>query len=119
THRLSEAEELADRVAIFRTRMIAVDTVANLRGRLYGHRIAVTLRENHDALAAHCATLPFVRKVEREDARLLITLDNPQAETPELVRALVQAGAAICEVCELQQSLEAVYLELIGKSAQS
>ncbi len=38
---------------------------------------------------------------------------------PELVRALVQAGAAIREVCELKQSLESVYLDLVSKEGTS
>lgn len=117
THRLTEAEELADRVAIFQTRLLAVDTVANLRGRLYGRRISITLGDRHDELAALCAALPFVKKAEREESRLLFSLADPDRETPELVRALVTAGAAVHEVCEVKQSLESVYLHLIGQGA--
>lgn len=119
THRLREAEELADRVAIFRSRLIALDTVANLRGRLYGRRVAVTLRADHESLATLCAALSFVAHVEREDRRLLITLKDPDEQTPQLVRELVNAGAAIVEVCELQQSLEEVYLKLLAEGSAS
>jgi ABC-2 type transport system ATP-binding protein len=115
THRLSEAEELADRVAIFQTRLLAVDTVAGLRGRLYGRRIAVRLAERQDELAEVCKALPFVDKVERLSSELLVSLSDPDRQTPELVRALVLGGASIFEVGEVKQSLESVYLHLIGK----
>lgn len=119
THRLTEAEELADRVAIFRSRLIAEGTVAELRGRLYGRRVAVALVDRHAELAERVAALPFVTKVEREAARLVISLADLDAQVPELVRALVTAGAAVREVCEVQQSLESVYLQLIARDAAS
>lgn len=119
THRLTEAEELADRVAIFQTRLLAVDTVANLRGRLYGRRIAITLSDRHEELRERGAALSFVKGVERKESQLLFSLSDPDRETPELVRALVLAGAAISEVSEVKQSLESVYLHLIGKETAS
>jgi ABC-2 type transport system ATP-binding protein len=117
THRLTEAETLADRVAILQTRLLAEGSVSELRGRLYGRRVAVTVGDRHDELAGLSAALPFVKHVERAESRLLISLADPERQTPELVRALVHAGAAIVEVCELKQSLESVYLDLVGKEA--
>lgn len=119
THRLSEAEELADRVGIIKTRLLAVDSVKNLRGRLYGRRLAVTVGKCEDELVARVMALPFVKEVERSDSQLLVSLHDLDRDTPELVRALVAAGAAIYEVAEVKQSLEAVYLHLLGKEAGS
>ncbi len=115
THRLTEAEELADRVAIIKTRLLAIDTVAGLRSRIYGRRIAITVRNRHDELVRICAALPFVQKVERAEFQLRVSLSDLERETPELVSALVNAGAAILEVSELKQSLESVYLHLINQ----
>lgn len=119
THRLTEAEELADRVAVLQGRLIAQGTVAGLRDRLYGRRIAVRLGERHDEFTSLCASLPFVKSAERVDDKILITLNDPDHETPELVRALVSAGAAIFELAEVKQSLESVYLQLISREARA
>jgi len=44
---------------------------------------------------------------------LVITLDNPAAQNPAIVNALVGQGAQIQFVNELKHSLEDVYLSLI------
>jgi ABC-2 type transport system ATP-binding protein len=43
THNLDETDRLCDRIAIFKTRLIAVDTPENLRKHLYGRRVAFHL----------------------------------------------------------------------------
>jgi ABC-2 type transport system ATP-binding protein len=45
--------------------------------------------------------------------KLLVTLDNPETQNPEIIRALVQSGAEIQFVGELRHSLEEVYLQLV------
>jgi len=47
------------------------------------------------------------------DGRLLATVDDPEANNPHAVRALVDAGAQIQFVGELRQTLEDVYLALV------
>jgi ABC-2 type transport system ATP-binding protein len=51
------------------------------------------------------------------DNKLVVTLDNPEADNPALVRRLVEAGAAIQFVGELRHSLEDVYLRLIEENS--
>src|SRR5687767_373356 len=41
THNLDEVERVADRVAVLRTRLIALDTPKALRARLFGARVAI------------------------------------------------------------------------------
>ena len=48
--------------------------------------------------------------------KLVVTLDEPEKRNPELVRALVAAGAEIQFVGELRRSLEEVYMRLINSS---
>ena len=43
----------------------------------------------------------------------MVTLDDPEAHNPEIVRLLVEAGADIQFVGELRHSLEDVYLRLV------
>jgi hypothetical protein len=60
--------------------------------------------------------LPFVEAVARDGEALTVTLGDG-ADTPALVRSLVEAGARIHEVVPVRATLEDVYLELILDSA--
>ncbi|MCC6188908.1 MAG: ABC transporter ATP-binding protein [Anaerolineales bacterium] len=113
THNLDEADRLCDRIGIFKTRLIMVDSPANIRQQLYGRRVVVHLAQAAEGLAAEARALPFVKEVQAVDNKLVVTLDDPEANDPALVRRLVEAGAAIQFVGELRHSLEDVYLRLI------
>jgi ABC-2 type transport system ATP-binding protein len=113
THNLDEADRLCDRIGIFKTRLITLDTPANLRRRLYGRRVVVHLAQPADGLATLVRGLPFAKDVEAVDNKLVVGLDDPEADNPALVRRLVEAGASIQFVGELRHSLEDVYLRLL------
>ena len=113
THNLDEADRLCDRIGIFKTRLITVDTPANLRRQLYGRRVVVHLRQASPALAAVTQALPFVKNVEAVDNKLVVGLDDPEADNPALIRSLIEAGAEVQFVGELRHSLEDVYLRLL------
>jgi ABC-2 type transport system ATP-binding protein len=114
THNLHEADELCDLIGIFRTRLLRLDTPANLRAGLFGRGTLVRLAGDAAAAAAVARALPFVRDVTVRDSALSIALDDPDAQNPMLVQALVAAGAQIQYVEPLMHSLEDVYLELVG-----
>lgn len=121
THNLDEAERLCDRIAVFRQRLIAVDTPEALRRQLFGRQTVVHLTHLDDRFTDALRSLLFVKHVEtvREDGesgRLVISLDDPPTRNPTIVRALVDQGAQIQFVNELQHSLEDVYLSLIHNS---
>ena len=113
THNLDEADRLCDRIAIFKTRLITVDSPANIRRQLFGRRVVVHLVGSADGLAGAAQALPFVTEAQAVENKLVITLDDPEQHNPELIRALVGAGADIQFVGELRHSLEDVYLRLI------
>ncbi|MDE3090206.1 MAG: ATP-binding cassette domain-containing protein [Chloroflexota bacterium] len=114
THNLDEADRLADRIGVMKQRLIQVDTPENLRRKLYGRHVAVRMRTVTDTHIAALKPLAFVKSVEREDNRLSLAVDDPDAMTPAVVRALVQAGGEIQSVGEEKHSLEDVYLNLVG-----
>ncbi|MCC7162678.1 MAG: ABC transporter ATP-binding protein [Anaerolineae bacterium] len=115
THNLDEADRLADRVGVFKRRLIQVDTPENLRRTLYGQRVLFRARELTDAQIGALQALPFAHDVTRNGNSISIALDDPEGMTPQVVNALVAAGAAILEVRQERASLEAVYLDLVGK----
>jgi len=113
THNLDEADRLCDRIGIFKTRLITVDSPANIRRQLFGRRVVVHLAGPADGLSGTARSLPFVTDAQAVDNKLVITLDDPEQHNPALIRALVGAGAGIQFVGELRHSLEDVYLRLI------
>jgi ABC-2 type transport system ATP-binding protein len=113
THNLDEADRLCDRLAIFKTRLIALDTPGNLRKRLYGRRVAFHLSRVDEKYKTAVNELPFVKDLQQVDNSLLVGLDNPEKENPIILRKLVEAGADIQFVGELRHSLEDIYLRMI------
>jgi ABC-2 type transport system ATP-binding protein len=117
THNLDEADRLCDRVAVFKTHLIQVDTPANLRLALSptGRTVVFHLVNPAEALAEAARGLPFVHEARLLDGKLMVTLENPERDNPALVRRLVEAGAEVQFVGELRHSLEEVYLELVHR----
>jgi ABC-2 type transport system ATP-binding protein len=118
THNLDEADRLCDRIGVIKQRLIRVDTPGRLRTSLYGHSTQVRLRtiapEHVDAVTA----LSFVQEVRQVDGWLSIKLDDPEANNPELVRALVAVGADVQYVKEVEHTLESVYFDLMGQTRE-
>ncbi len=113
THNLDEADRLCDRIGVFKTHLLVVDTPTNLRAQLFGRRVVFHLSETSETLAASIRSLPFVRESKVIDNKLLVNLDDPETHNPEIIRTLVGAGADIQFVGELRHSLEDVYLQLV------
>ena len=116
THNLDEVERVADRVAVLRSRLIALDTPDALRSRLFGKRLSITLTE----AAAQYESI--VRSngssdVTVEDRLMSIALGDTLV-VPALVKALVDAGAKIESVIPEERPLEEVYLRLLKDSRE-
>jgi ABC-2 type transport system ATP-binding protein len=112
THNLDEVERVADRVAVLRTRMIAVDTPAALRARLFGTRLRIALRQAPEVFVS-AVSGEGVDEVECTDHFMTVSVDNPALRTPDVVRRLVEAGADILSVVADEPPLEDVYLRLL------
>jgi ABC-2 type transport system ATP-binding protein len=113
THNLDEADRLCDRVGVFKSHLLVVDTPANLRSQLFGRRVVFHLQESNETIASAIRVLPFVREAKVVENKLLVNLDDPETHNPEIIRVLVGAGADIQFVGELRHSLEDVYLQLV------
>lgn len=113
THNLNEADRLCDRIAVFKTHLLVVDTPLNLRRQLYGRKVVFHLREAPESLAEEVRAFPFVHHAELIDGKLVVALDEPEVHNPEIIRRLVAQGIDIQFVGELRRSLEDVYLQLV------
>lgn len=92
THNLSEAEALADRIAILKTELLALDSTAALRNE--GKDIHVAIEFDDGSSETH-----IVKQL---------------SHVPDLVRDLVSKGKRIVRVVPDRRSLEEVYLSLVG-----
>lgn len=118
THNLDEVERVATRVAVLRTTLLAVDTPAALRARLFRPSVRITLAsaaERFVPLLLEAGTSEVTA-----DGFTLTVVAAPPADlnTPAMVTRLVGAGAAIESVTPDQPSLEDVYLRLIREPAR-
>jgi ABC-2 type transport system ATP-binding protein len=113
THNLTEAEQLCSRIAVFRTRLIALDTPSNLRRQQFRRRVMIRLETVTQTVIDTVSKLSSVKSLDRNDNRLSIELADIEKGLPELVQIVVQAGGRILEVTEEHHSLEEIYLSLI------
>ncbi|MGE5124541.1 MAG: ATP-binding cassette domain-containing protein [Acidobacteriaceae bacterium] len=113
THNLDEADRLCDRIGVFKTHLLVLDTPANLRSQLFGRKVVFHLSNSNEGMAESVRGLPFVREAKIIDNKLLVNLDDPETHNPEIIRVLVGVGAEIQFVGELRHSLEDVYLQLV------
>lgn len=113
THNLDEADRLCQRIGIFNTRLVAIDSPKNLRANLFGRKTVFHLQQISPQWIDMIKALPFVQEVKAVDSRLVVTLENPEEHNPDIVRLLVGVGAGIQFVGELRYSLEDIYLQMI------
>jgi ABC-2 type transport system ATP-binding protein len=113
THNLDEADRLCDRIGVFKTHLLVMDTPDRLRSQLFGHKVVIHLGNPQETMATLVGNLEFVHEARLVDNKLLVTLDDPEHQNPEIIRALVNAGADIQFVGELRHSLEDVYLQFV------
>ncbi len=113
THNLAEAESLCHRIAVIRTRLLALDTPNDLRQRLFRRRVVVQLETIPSSIPEVVRRLSFVEGVSQEGEKLLVDLVDPDKNRPELVKCIVEVGGRVMEVSEEQHSLEEVYLSLV------
>jgi len=116
THNLDEVQRMADRVAVLRTGLVALDTPAALRTKLFGSRVRVRLGD----MAAGFADVlrPAFKDVSADDRTLSIAVDDVERAAPGIVRALVQAGADVVSVMADEAPLEEVYLRLLERETR-
>jgi len=113
THNLSEAERLCDRIAILKSKLVAVDTPRNLERSLYSRKTIVHLQSVPDAVLAAVQRLSEVKAARVSDNKLILDIDDPERDNPAVVKAVVAAGGNVQYVTELRSTLEDVYLKLI------
>ncbi|MCD4801360.1 MAG: ABC transporter ATP-binding protein [Anaerolineales bacterium] len=117
THNLEEADRLCDRVAFVNGHLVALDSPKVLRRKIFGRKVVFHLVEAKTEFTQVVEPFDFVSEVQVVENKILASVEDPEKNNPEVIRALVEEGAEIQFVGELRRRLEDVYLELM-KSAE-
>ena len=120
THIMEEAEFLCDRIAIIhRGRIIACDSVANLRAKSGGGTLIEIFVEDIDA-----ATVDFVRNMpgvkqvappNQADEPLRVSVDAPSTMLPSILETLGRRGCSVTGVNVKEASLEEAFLRMVAE----
>jgi ABC-2 type transport system ATP-binding protein len=113
THNLDEADRLCDRIGVFKTQLLVVDSPAQLKAQVFGRKVVFHLLNADEALADKLGSQPYVTEARLIDNKIVVTVDDPETHNPDLIRLLVAEGAQVQFVGELRRSLEDVYLQLV------
>ncbi len=121
THNLEEAERLCSRVMIIRRgAALATGSIGDLQKKLRGApELKVTLEEVNDKMLDKASKMKGVKAVNVEGpTSLIFDLDDPEAETPDIVKGLIGSGGRVKSVNILKPTLEDAYLELTKEESE-
>jgi ABC-2 type transport system ATP-binding protein len=113
THNLTEAQSLADRIAVIRRgRIIANGTFRELSQRFVGAPL-MELHLTKQLNGAAAELKPIVDIVEQGDQWLRYRTADPHVDNPHVIRRLTGLGIDIVTLSEVTQTLEDVYLQIV------
>jgi ABC-2 type transport system ATP-binding protein len=116
THNLDEAERVCDRIAVLKTKLIAVGSPEDLERSVSNRKTVVHLESNGDSVLAAVKKLSTVKSVSKSENKIILDMDNPEKDNPQLIRTIVAAGGNIQYVTESRSTLEDVYLKLVREA---
>ncbi len=119
THNLSEAEALADRIAIIRRgRIVALGTPDALKMRLLGPPL-MELRLS-SPLNGAAKLVSDLAQIEAQGADWLrFSTPNPQETNPRLLQTLAAQGLGVVTMSPVPRSLEDVYLRVVEEGVEN
>jgi ABC-2 type transport system ATP-binding protein len=120
TQYLDEADRLADSIAVIdRGRVIAEGTSDELKDRVGGERLEVTLGDGASTEAAIEALVPLADDRPRcEGTVLALPLQRDGGGIAEAVRRLDGAGVGIDDIAVRRPTLDDVFITLTGHAAE-
>jgi ABC-2 type transport system ATP-binding protein len=123
TQHLDEADQLADRIAVVdRGTVIAEGTASQLKAKIGGERVVLTVAPESDLSAAVAVLARHADAAPQADAAAR-TAEAPVAvaarRLPEIVRDLDAAGVLLDDLAIRHPSLDDVFLTLTGHSTDA
>lgn len=111
THHLDEAEKWCDRIAVFKRKLLVLDTPSNLRSSLGQAKTRFRL-SRVDTQVVDAINREFQCDANLDGDALLVSCD-PKNHNPQIIRWLDGMGIDVYFADEISQSLESVYLKLV------
>jgi ABC-2 type transport system ATP-binding protein len=113
THNLTEAQVLANRIAIIRHgRIIANGTIAELARQFVGEPI-MELRVNGEANGLHHDLSPMVKVDNHGINWLQYRTSDPYTMNPQILAKCVELGVEVVTLSQLTKTLEDIYLQVV------
>ena len=115
THYMEEADKLADRVAIIdKGKIIALDTVTNLKNAIGGEVILV--ETEGDDFIPILEELPWVTHVHKYNGYLQVSTGEAEKRIVELMQVAQQHNISLKSLSIRKPTLEDVFLHFTGKT---
>jgi ABC-2 type transport system ATP-binding protein len=117
THYLDEADALCDRLFVIDNGVIvAVGTPDELKRRISGDVVTLSVNGATAAAKSLLAQAPVVRDISVADGALRLTVDHGEEALPVLLRTLDGAGITMSAISLSRPTLDDVFLTLTGRS---
>jgi ABC-2 type transport system ATP-binding protein len=117
THYLDEADALCDRLFVIDHGVIvAVGTPDELKRRISGDVVTLSVNGATQAARSLLAESPVVREITVADGTLRLTVDRGEEALPVLLRTLDGAGITMSAISLSRPTLDDVFLTLTGRS---
>ncbi len=112
THNLDEAQRICDKIGIFNTRLMAMDTPEELEGSVWGNKTVIQLEQVTGRILEALGKLSL-KNMAIENNKLTIDVTYPEKENPIIVDTIVGAGGQIQYVTRLSPTLEDAYMKFV------
>ncbi len=118
THDLDDADKLSDRVAVVRNRLLAIDSPSALKAQAFKRTIVFHLESLQGLDIKEIEAMTFVNSAKISKESLVMEVDSPEQNNPDITAYLVGKGFRIQFIGEIRRSLEDVYLSIVEKSRE-
>lgn len=116
THDLQDADRLSDRVAVVKNRLLALDTPSTLKQKVFRRSVVFHLSDIGNIDLDELKAKPYVKDARISNNAVVLEMDSPEENNPEVVRYLVEKGYGIQFIGEIRHSLEEAYLSIVDRS---
>jgi ABC-2 type transport system ATP-binding protein len=113
THNLEEASELSDEVCIIKRKILKIATLPELQNSKKSKNIEIVFKDDAKKYLKILDSFEDVKSKSTLENKAKISLENPEAVNPIIIKKLVENGAEILYFNEIKVSLEEIYLDLI------